>query len=65
MPVKKFRTFADAERASWFEPGDPRIIEAARRRWSIHRALGKPRVPSRTGVSKYRSVEEKQRDTKD
>ena len=65
MPVKKFRTLADAERASWFEPGDPRIIEAARRRWAIHRALGQPRVPGRTGVSKYRSVEEKQRDTQD
>jgi hypothetical protein len=62
MTVKKFRSVADAGRASWLEPGDRRIWEAACRRWAIHRALGRPRPRRRTGVSKYRSVEEKQLD---
>jgi hypothetical protein len=62
MPVKKFRTFAEAERALWFEPGDPRIWEAACRRWTLHRVLGRPRAGGRRGVFKYASVEEKQRE---
>ena len=63
MPVKKFRSLAEAERSLWFEPGDPRIWEAARQRWVLHRALGRANAEPRHGVFKYRSVEDKQRDT--
>jgi hypothetical protein len=61
MPVKKFRSLAHAERALWLEPGDPRIWEAARQRWALHRALGRSGVDPRRGVFKYASVQEKQR----
>ena len=61
MPVKKFRTLAEAERALWLEPGDPRIWEAACRRWALHRALGRSRAEPRCGVVKYGSIAEKQR----
>lgn len=63
MPVKKFRSLSAAERAAWLEPGDPRIWEAARDRWTLHRVLGRLPARPRRGVSKYRSVEDKQRDT--
>ena len=62
MPVKRFRSLAEAERASWLEPGDPRIWEAALQRWALHRALGHAAVDSRRGVFKYASIEEKQRE---
>ncbi len=62
MAVKKFRSLAEAERDLWLEPGDPRIWDAARARWALHRALGRPRADARYGVRKYRSVVEKQRD---
>ena len=61
MPVKKFHTLADAERALWLEPGDPRIWEAACRRWALHRTLGRSRAEPRRGVVKYASIAEKQR----
>jgi len=64
MPVRKFRTIDEAQRALWLEPGDPRIWERAVRRWHLHRFFAPqrrtPRVP---GVFKYRSIEEKQRAT--
>ena len=63
MPVKRFRSLAEAERASWLEPGDPRIWEAARHRWAIHRALGRSPATRRCGVFKYASIDEKQRRT--
>ena len=60
MPVRKFRSLAHAERALWLEPGDPRIWEAARQRWVLHRTLGRSGVSQRRGVFKYTSVQEKQ-----
>jgi hypothetical protein len=64
MPVKRFRSLAEAERASWLEPGDPRIWEAARQRWALHRALGHATVALRRGVFRYASIDEKQRLTR-
>jgi hypothetical protein len=61
MPVRRFRSFAEAEWASWLEPGDPRIWQAARQRWALHRALGRSGTDPRRGVFKYASVVEKQR----
>jgi hypothetical protein len=63
MPVKRFRSLAEAKRASWLEPGDPRSWEAARHRWAIHRALGRPSAGRGRGVFKFTSIEEKQRRT--
>jgi hypothetical protein len=64
MPVRKFRSLAAAERASWREPGDPRIWDAARQRWALHRALGRSAVHRTPGVFKYSSIDEKQRATR-
>jgi hypothetical protein len=61
MPVKKFRSLADAERALWLEPGSPEIWKAARRRWAMHRALRRSPPGGRRGVFKYRSLTDKQR----
>ena len=61
MPVRKFRSLADAERASWLEPGDPRIWEGARQRWVLHRVLGRSARNPRRGVFRYASIDEKQR----
>jgi hypothetical protein len=62
MPVRKFRSLDDAARSLWLDPGDPRIWDGLVRRWRLHRFFA--REPLRTptsGVFKYRSVEEKQR----
>ena len=62
MPVRKFRTLDDAARSLWREPGDPRIWDGVIRRWQLHRFLARvPMYPRTPGVSKYRSVEDKQR----
>lgn len=61
MPVRKFRSLEDAERSLWLEPGDARIWEAAVARWAIHLALGAPPQARPRGVTRYRSLEERQR----
>ena len=62
MPVRKFRTLDEAARSLWLEPGDPRIWDGVVRRWHLHRFFARERQRARTpGVSKYRSLEEKQR----
>jgi hypothetical protein len=62
MPVRKFRTPAEAERSLWLEPGDPRIWQAHLRRWRLHCFFGRRATPERQpGVFKYRSVDDKQR----
>jgi hypothetical protein len=60
LPVKKFRSLEEAERARWLEPGSPEIWQAARRRWALHRTLDRSERPKRRGVFKYRSIAEKQ-----
>jgi hypothetical protein len=62
VPVKKFRTLDEAARSLWLEPGDPRIWDGLMRRWQLHRFFARGPTHTRTpGVSKYRSIEEKQR----
>lgn len=61
MPVRKFRTLDEAARSLWLEPGDPRIWDGVVRRWRLHRFFARERRRARTpGVSKYRSLEDKQ-----
>ncbi len=60
MPVKKFRSLAEAEQDLWLEPGDPRIWEGVCRRWALHRFLTSAKSESPHGVFKYRSIQEKQ-----
>jgi hypothetical protein len=62
MPVRKFRTLDEATRSLWLEPGDPRIWDGLVRRWRLHRFLAREPARARpSGVFKYRSIEEKQR----
>jgi hypothetical protein len=63
VAVRKFRTLDEAARRLWLEPGDPRIWDALVRRWHVHRFFKRePMRVRRPGVSKYRSIAEKQRD---
>jgi hypothetical protein len=62
MAVKKFRTLDEAARSLWHDPGDPRIWYGLVRRWRLHRFLACEPIRVRTpGVSKYRSIAERQR----
>jgi hypothetical protein len=62
MPVKKFRSLDDAARSLWLEPGDPRIWDGLVRRWRLHRFFAREPMPAATsGVFKFRSIEDKQR----
>jgi hypothetical protein len=62
MPVRKFRSLAEAERSVWLEPGDPRIWEAHLRRWRLHRFFARETAPRRApGVYRFASLDEKQR----
>lgn len=65
MPVRKFQSLDEATRSLWLDSGDPRIWEAVVRRWRLHRFFATGRVrPLPPGVSKYRSVDEKQQRTR-
>jgi hypothetical protein len=61
MPVRKFRSPEEMERSLHYEPGDPRIWDALRRRWTMHCFFAARRVPAAYGVFRYRSIDEKQR----
>ena len=61
MPVTKYRTFEEAARSGWLEPGDPRIWAAFVRRSQLHAFFSRrPRPVLVRGVFRYRSIEEKQ-----
>lgn len=56
MPVRKFRSFDEASRDLWLEPGDPAIV----RRMDVVLGLvryGRP-IPFPRGVHRYRSAED-------
>jgi hypothetical protein len=60
MPVWKFRSFEEARRALWVEPGDPTLGPRLRAVWEFGARLY-PRVAPR-GVRKFRSIEDANRD---
>jgi hypothetical protein len=60
MPVKKFRTFEEAERDLWcFEP-DERYFKRVSKMFKKAKELYNPSYPK--GVHKYRTIEEAQED---
>jgi len=60
MPVRKFRNLEAMGRSKWLEPGDPRIWDEVIRRWRLHQFFSRGHIARRPGVSKFRSLEEKQ-----
>jgi len=59
--IQKFRTFEDARRALWLEPGDPAILERLRTLADVAR-----RRPGPRGVFRFRTIAEaKDRRTRD
>ena len=57
MPVFRYKTHEDAQRALWRKPGDPQIGPTLRALWSLSFGLVGDCKPSR-GVFKFRSIEE-------
>jgi hypothetical protein len=57
MPVYKFRTLEEAERALWLPTCDPRLAKKLRGLWKTSWIMAGSYVPPR-GVFKFRSIEE-------
>lgn len=62
MPVQKFRTLEEAERALRTTSDDPRLLDQARGLMDFVSRAVDIRIPR--GVRKYRSIEEAQADRK-
>ena len=60
MPVYRFRDFEEARRALWSDANAPDLADRIRRLWAFAARLVPRRVPS--GVRKFRSIEEANRD---
>ncbi len=60
MPVQRFRSFADARRALWLPPGDPKLLARIRTLWDFSARLAPGAAPR--GVRKFRTLEEANRD---
>lgn len=56
MPVQRFRTFEDARRALWREPGEPSILQHMKRIAELARPVPCPR-----GVFRFRTIEDAKR----
>jgi hypothetical protein len=56
MPVRKFRTVEDMERAKWRDPGDPELIRAIAAVWEFGRRSRRRRFPP--GVYRHPSIVE-------
>ena len=59
MPVRRFRSFEEADQALWRRPFDPENTRILASLTSTLRRLGGWKLP--TGVFKYRSIEEANR----
>jgi hypothetical protein len=56
MAVERFRTFEDARRALWLEPGEARILERLQRLSALaHISRDQTVTP---GVTRFRTIEE-------
>jgi hypothetical protein len=56
MPIRKFRTLEEAEKALWREPFDPENLRVSASVTNL--AMGLARITLPKGVFKYRSLEE-------
>jgi hypothetical protein len=56
MPVQKFRSFDEARRALWGDPGDPAYLRRVAWLWAFADRLHPRRFPH--GVYRYASIEE-------
>lgn len=56
MPIRKFRSVADMERAKWREPGDPILYRTIARLWQYGQRTSGYRFPP--GVYRHRSIDE-------
>jgi hypothetical protein len=56
MGIERFRTFEEARRALWLEPGDPRLLDRLKRLGELARTPPRPR-----GVFRFRTIEEAKR----
>ena len=61
MPVYRYRSLEEAQRALWLEPGDPRIARIAEWLWEFSASLLGPAQHmdfGQRGLKKFRSIEE-------
>ncbi len=56
MPVHRYRTHEEADRAKWTEPGDPRLGERLRQVYHMGECLWPLVIPP--GVRKFKSLTE-------
>jgi hypothetical protein len=60
MPVRRFRTFDEARRDLWLEPGDPKLLARIRSLWKFSARLAPCTMPR--GIHKFRTIEEANQD---
>jgi hypothetical protein len=55
MPVRKFRSVEEMNKATWREPGDPALYRSIKAVWDLGRRSARRREP---GVRRFRSIAE-------
>ena len=60
MPLQRFRSLEDAERALWLDSGDPSILARLGALWRLSRQLAPHTIP--VGVQRFRNIGEAQTD---
>lgn len=63
MPVIRYQTLEEAERAGWLEPGDPTLAQRWEALWRLSQLA--PAAPSLRGVLKFASIEQANRQRED
>lgn len=58
MPLQRFRSLEEAERALWLDSGDPTILARIGALWRLARQLAPHTVPA--GVRRFRNIDEAQ-----
>jgi hypothetical protein len=63
MGLQRFRSFEDARRALWVQPGDPQLATRIRRLWAFSARLAPGAAPR--GLRLFRTLEEAQAERAD